>query len=315
MSNIDDLIKRLKKAKDAIEKDDKISLDRVKEIMRNKIKDVPGSKIADHYRDIDETIPAKQRANIKNSLKVQETKVAAPKLKVVKTAADLADELIKSLSSMDKSPSAPAPAPKQKTPVAGATGWAQDPSTGVFHHGVHGAISTHKVGDKYEVRVHNRHKTGKLGTFNSPAEAGAKIRAHMDWLKSFKQPTMGKNEVEVDDNLVDGDIGGVMKKEVRKSLPQWTEDEAARALAKIAPLGKQKLQPTNSDMEQSAINMGLAVTEQQAEAMEKGHQSAITDWFAEAMKPISQRFSSPEEEEAYWASVRVSDRDDGKSGY
>jgi hypothetical protein len=38
-------------------------------------------------------------------------------------------------------------------------------------------------------------------------------------------------------------------------------------------------------------------------------------WLKEAQKPISQNFRSEEEEIAYWNSIKVSDRDDGKSGY
>lgn len=39
------------------------------------------------------------------------------------------------------------------------------------------------------------------------------------------------------------------------------------------------------------------------------------NWLQEAQKPISARFNSPEEEEQYWNSIRVADRDDGKPGY
>ena len=39
------------------------------------------------------------------------------------------------------------------------------------------------------------------------------------------------------------------------------------------------------------------------------------NWLEEAMKPIASRFNSPEEEEQYWNSIKVTDRDDGKPGY
>lgn len=39
------------------------------------------------------------------------------------------------------------------------------------------------------------------------------------------------------------------------------------------------------------------------------------NWLEEAMKPISSRFNSPEEEQAYWDRIKVADKDDGKPGY
>ena len=39
------------------------------------------------------------------------------------------------------------------------------------------------------------------------------------------------------------------------------------------------------------------------------------NWLQEAVKPISARFNSPEEEEQYWNSIKIADRDDGKPGY
>lgn len=39
------------------------------------------------------------------------------------------------------------------------------------------------------------------------------------------------------------------------------------------------------------------------------------NWLEEAMKPIAARFDSPEQEQAYWDSIKVSDKPDGNSGY
>lgn len=59
----------------------------------------------------------------------------------------------------------------------------------------------------------------------------------------------------------------------------------------------------------------LVVTEEMAKANEQKWQGAAFDWLKEAAKPIGQKFASEEEELAYWNSIKVSDRDDGKSGY
>ena len=65
--------------------------DDIDEMIRTKMKQemdkrgLTGKDIADHYRDTDETIPAKHRANIKNALKQQKIKQTPnPKLQVVK---------------------------------------------------------------------------------------------------------------------------------------------------------------------------------------------------------------------------------------
>jgi hypothetical protein len=41
----------------------------------------------------------------------------------------------------------------------------------------------------------------------------------------------------------------------------------------------------------------------------------VGNWIQEASKPISNKFSSEEEEMAYWRSIKVSDKDDGGYGY
>lgn len=82
MSKIDELIKALsdikeKLAKDAL--DDKIKAKMKAEMDKRNFGD---KQVADHLRDIDESIPAAQRSNIKNSLKVQNA--PKPKLTIVK---------------------------------------------------------------------------------------------------------------------------------------------------------------------------------------------------------------------------------------
>lgn len=70
----------------SLDKDD-VMLDSIKSKMRAEMdkRGITGQKIADHYRDIDESIPATQRANIKQSFANQEKKAAPkPKLQIVK---------------------------------------------------------------------------------------------------------------------------------------------------------------------------------------------------------------------------------------
>lgn len=68
-------------------------------------------------------------------------------------------------------------------------------------------------------------------------------------------------------------------------------------------------QPTNEQM-----FGGMVVTEEMAKAAEDKWNNTM-NWIQEAQKPITQRFRTEEEEMAYWASIKVGDRDDGQSGY
>jgi hypothetical protein len=82
VSKIDELVKALsdikeKLAKDAL--DDKIKAKMKAEMDKRNFGD---KQVADHLRDTDESIPAVQRSNIKNSLKVQNA--PKPKLTIVK---------------------------------------------------------------------------------------------------------------------------------------------------------------------------------------------------------------------------------------
>jgi hypothetical protein len=102
---------------------------------------------------------------------------------------------------------------------------------------------------------------------------------------------------------------------VKQSTPQTAEDLMAQQLVNLmngkAMLGQSPLaQPTDDQM------FGhLVVTEDMVKAKEKEWQGAAFNWLTEAAKPIAQKFSSEEEELAYWDSIKVNDRDDGKSGY
>jgi hypothetical protein len=68
-------------------------------------------------------------------------------------------------------------------------------------------------------------------------------------------------------------------------------------------------QPTDEEM------FGRFVTpEEEVKKAEDRWQNGINNWLVEASKPIKQ-FASEAEEQAYWASIKVSDRDDSKSGF
>lgn len=71
-----------------------------------------------------------------------------------------------------------------------------------------------------------------------------------------------------------------------------------------------KPQPTNQEL------FGhLEVTEEMAKGAEQEWSGKLNNFFLEASKPLNQRFASEEEEMAYWNSIKIADRDDGKSGY
>ena len=155
-------------------------------------------------------------------------------------------------------------------------------------------------------------------------------------VKSLKDGTISSSVVE------EIKARANMKKSWGQHLPFPSAEEEIMKLAKVAPVdgetaaanqlaslmaGKQMLgeqvhpairaqfaappaQPTDEQL------FGhLVVTEEMEKANEKQWQGAAFNWLAEAAKPISQKFSSEEEELAYWASIKVSDRDDGKPGY
>lgn len=118
----------------------------------------------------------------------------------------------------------------------------------------------------------------------------------------------------------------IMKLAKATAATQNGEDAAANQLASLM-MGKQMLgkdvhpaiaaqftpppsQPTNQEL------FGhLVVTEEMAKNAENKWNNSFNNWMQEASKPISQRFASQAEEEAYWANIKVDDRDDGKSGY
>ena len=87
-------------------------------------------------------------------------------------------------------------------------------------------------------------------------------------------------------------------------------NQLANVMAGRSMLGiKPPPQPTNEQM------FGhLVPSEDEIQKAESAWGNRM-NWLEEAVKPISARFNSPEEEQAYWDSIRVTDRDDGRSGY
>lgn len=100
-----------------------------------------------------------------------------------------------------------------------------------------------------------------------------------------------------------------------KNMPVDGETEAANRLSQLMSgkglLGQQPpAQPTDEQM------FGhLVVTEEMEKNADRQWQGAAFDWLKEAQKPISQKFASEADELAYWDSIKIADRDDGKSGY
>lgn len=87
------------------------------------------------------------------------------------------------------------------------------------------------------------------------------------------------------------------------------DESASRQLAEMmnskAMLNPNHRQPTSEDMIMAGESMGLGVSESMLKSADKQWNSTINNWLVEAQKPISQRFSSEEEEMAYWRNLRV----------
>ena len=91
--------------------------------------------------------------------------------------------------------------------------------------------------------------------------------------------------------------------------------QLANLMNNKAMLNPLQRQPTSEDMIMAGQMMGLGATEEVIKSQDQQWGSSINDFYREAAKPLSARFSSEEEEIAYWNSIKVGDRDDGKPGY
>lgn len=106
-----------------------------------------------------------------------------------------------------------------------------------------------------------------------------------------------------------------------QSNPTFGGEEAA--VNQLASMMKSKSmlnpnhqQPTNAMFDAAGEAMGLGVTQEMAKTAEQSWNGAINNWLAEAVKPISSRFASEDEELAYWSKIKVAGgKDDDSSGY
>jgi hypothetical protein len=106
---------------------------------------------------------------------------------------------------------------------------------------------------------------------------------------------------------VAGDIAEREKKklqaavQVKKSI-EFEENQAAQLLAQRMPASFFAGQPTDEQLFGHLVQSGENV-----QKAEQKFNNTMTNWFEEASKPISSRFSSPEEEDRYWASIKLSE--------
>ena len=100
---------------------------------------------------------------------------------------------------------------------------------------------------------------------------------------------------------------------------QAGDDAMAHQLANMmnskAMLNPNYRQPTSEDMLMAGESMGLGVSEEVAKSADKQWNGVINNWLIEAVKPISSRFSSEEEEVAYWDSIKVNGGREEDPGY
>jgi hypothetical protein len=330
VKKIEQLIKSLKEARDILSKDDideKIKAKLKAEMDKRKFGEADAIRhVIDRDKGAKMPKPPKQPKPLLQSedgkeLALQKAKTEAVRNllkkndtppKTDKSVEGLADQLLKSLESLSGVKKSDVP---QRRPVNGQTGWSQDPSSGAFHHKIHGVISVFKdPSGKHSVK----HSGKTLGVFDTVEQAGAKVKDHMDWLGSFKggagvarmAPTVKE------EGSMDGDSDPVYKSATpAEKAEQKVMDMLAKTIGgMIAPMNR-KLQPTQEEFEQAMIAQGIAFTPEQLEKMDQDWGNTMTDFFAEASKPISARFKSEEEEEAYWANIRVSDKADNGPGY
>lgn len=96
------------------------------------------------------------------------------------------------------------------------------------------------------------------------------------------------------------------------------EDAMATQLANMmhgkAMMRPDHRQPTSEDMIMAGQAMGLVPTEEMAKAQEQKWGNTM-NWLQEAVKPISARFASEEEELAYWSSIKVNGGGGGDYGF
>jgi hypothetical protein len=92
------------------------------------------------------------------------------------------------------------------------------------------------------------------------------------------------------------------------------------AIDRLTTLMNQKsmfrpLQPSSEDFIKAGESMGIGLPKEHLEDHDYQWGNSINNWLQEATKPLSNRFSSTEEELKYWNSIKVSGSDDESAGY
>jgi hypothetical protein len=215
-------------------------------------------------------------------------------------------------------------------------------------HGEHGTVTVHKNPNSgmFEVKHQGNYAglKGKKGIFATPAEAMAHAQNYMSGLNSgtvagrtltniplnrdtpsradFVRKPVAESIVPEASKLplrkswanhnvipnADREIEKLLAKNPTQSGENALANQLANVMAGKAMLGNTPpKQPTDQEM------FGhLVPSEEMVKSAEEGWNGAINNWLVEAAKPINSRFSSQEEEDAYWASIKVngSSRDD-----
>jgi hypothetical protein len=111
------------------------------------------------------------------------------------------------------------------------------------------------------------------------------------------------------------DSGGLKPKvpqvNPREALEKMQAQQLANRLQKAGILGTRPppRQPTDQE-----LFGGLVPSEEQLQKAEEQYKNPF-GWMTEATKPIASRFKTPEEEQAYWDSIKISDKGGGDFGY
>lgn len=290
---LNQLIENLKKAQEILAKDgldDKIKAKMLDEMKRRNFGD---REAADHMRDTDETIPAKQRTNIKAAFKQKRIKEEAPKpapLKIVKSD-DSVNDLIKRLQDL------------------------MGDDLNKSNYGPKG-MGQYTPKDNIKRKMNNTGdvvgegpNTNVKSFSTKPGQLSAKAQADLETKKNkklnSKQPVKTYTKEE---------MAAMYPTQPLKMSQEDLDKEATAALVKALPKGFFG-QPSNADFEREMIARGMGVSDQQVQAANQEWNTGMNNWFAEAMKPISSRFQSEEEEAAYWASIKVNGGSDNGPGY
>lgn len=104
-------------------------------------------------------------------------------------------------------------------------------------------------------------------------------------------------------------------KKTKVDVEQEKSQQLANQLQKSGILGNRPVPQQPSAAEQQAWLRGNGfTTEAMAKAEDAAWGNSINSWLTEATKPVNARFNSPQEEQAYWDSIKVNGGG-GEGGY